>query len=396
LGRIYYASDDRFSWTLQAGIICDRGGWMKIFKVRQVLPQLYNIIVRSKIEFEFELIPYSVERLSLKKRANFFWFGLNQFLMPPRPLGIPVIAQVEPSNFCNLSCPLCLTTSQTVSRARRLMPFGTFKRFIDDVGDYLLLIVLWNWGEPFLNPDIFRMIKYAKTRDIIVHSSTNGNVIFDEARAEELVGSGIDTLIFGVDGATEETYRKYRKGGSLKNVIESIRTIVRVKERKHSRKPFLNLRFVVMQHNEGEIPLIKQLAADLGVDFLSFKTVDMPVARGADLDSRFSPSDPRYRRYEYNHDNERIGRPFFCMRPWKRITMDAGGEIIPCEMDYRNLYSFGNAVTGSSLPEVWKSGESVEFRKKFNKGQNDYYLCKDCTYKNRIADDCTIEKIRLK
>jgi radical SAM protein with 4Fe4S-binding SPASM domain len=369
---------------------------MKIFKVRQVLPQLYNIIVKRKIEFEFELIPYSSERLSLKKRANFFWFGLNQYLLPPRPLGIPVIAQVEPSNFCNLSCPLCLTTSQTGSRSRTLLPFNTFKRFIDDVGEYLLLIVLWNWGEPFLNPDIFRMIRYAKTKNIIVHSSTNGNVIFDEKRAEELVDSGIDTLIFGVDGATEETYRKYRKGGSLKNVIDSIRNIVGVKARRNSKKPFLNLRFVVMQHNEGEIPLIKKLAADLGVDFLSFKTVDMPVARGTDLDSRFAPRDRRYRRYEYNHDNERIGRPFICMRPWKRITMDAGGEIIPCEMDYRNVHSFGNAVTGSSAGGEWKSEKSVEFRKKFNKGLNDFYLCKDCTYKNNVADDCTIEKITLK
>lgn len=352
--------------------------------------------MRRRIEFEFELIPYISEGLSLRKTANFFWFGLNQFLTPSRPLGIPVIGQVEPVNFCNLSCPLCLTTSQTGSRRRSLLAFSTFKRFIDEVGDYLLLIVLWNWGEPFLNPDIFRMIRYAKSKNIIMHSSTNGNVIFDEARAEELVDSGLDTLVFGVDGATEETYRKYRKGGSLGNVIESIRTIVKVKDKVNSKKPFLNLRFVIMKHNEKEIPLIKQLAGDLGVDFLSFKTVDMPAARGDDLDSSFAPGNPGYRRYEYDQAHKRVGRPFSCMRPWKRITMDALGEIIPCEYDYKDMHSFGNAGKRSFLREVWKGKKSVEFRKKFNKGFNDYYLCRDCTYKNRVAEDCTIEKIRLR
>jgi len=29
------------------------------------------------------------------------------------------------------------------------------------LGDYLLLLILWNWGEPFLHPQICEMIAYA-------------------------------------------------------------------------------------------------------------------------------------------------------------------------------------------------------------------------------------------
>ncbi len=369
----------------------------KIFGFGEVLSQLYNIVFRRRLEFKFELIPYVSEGLTLKKIANFFIFGLNQFILQSKPLGYPLIAQVEPTNFCNLSCPLCLTTSVTPSRLRSIMPFETFKKLIDEVGDYLLLIVLWNWGEPFLNPDIFRMIKYAKSKNIIIHCSTNGNVRFNEKMTEELLDSGLDTLIVAVDGATEETYRKYRKGGSLQKVLTNIRTIVNAKKRKGIETPRLNLRFVVMRQNEREIPLIKKLARELDVDYLTFKAVYMPCELGEELDRNYVPENQKYRQYEYEDRNfVRKKKSFRCVRPWKRITVDALGEVISCEFDYKSTHSFGKLKGDKSVMAIWKSHKAVDFRKHFNMGWNEYYLCKDCTYKNMTVEDCNIEKIDLK
>jgi hypothetical protein len=91
----------------QAGM----GYGMKIFSISDVVPQLPNIFFRRRMKFYFELLPFEVKGLSARKIRNFFLAGLNQFFLPSKPLGHPVIAQVEPTNFCNLSCPLCLTTS---------------------------------------------------------------------------------------------------------------------------------------------------------------------------------------------------------------------------------------------------------------------------------------------
>ncbi len=370
---------------------------MKIFKYRDVLSQLFNILFLGRLHFKFELIPYQAEHLSVKKRLNLFLAGMNQILPKPRPFGYPVFAQIEPANFCNLSCPLCLTVSQTSSRPKSLLSFNCFKQLIDEVGDYLLLIVLWNWGEPFLNPDIFRMIAYAKSKGIFVHSSTNGNLRFDRTKAEQLVLSGLDTLIFGVDGASQETYQKYRKGGNLEQVFENIRAIVDVKKEKASVTPRLNLRFVVMKHNEHEIPRIKELAKALEVDFLTFKTVDMPPALGETLDSQYAPDEVRYRRYAYEQEGyRRISQPFVCLRPWKRVTMDALGEIIPCEFDYKNAHSFGNLRQIPSVRSIWKGKEASSFRGGFHLGWNDFYFCRDCTYKNRLKDDCSVEIIEVR
>ena len=367
---------------------------MKIFELSKILPQIPNLLFRRRFHFDFELLPFEAKNLSLKKRLNFFVAGLNQFLLPSRPLGFPVIAQVEPANVCNLSCPLCLTASENDSRPKAFLPYNTFKKFIDHAGDYLLLIILWNWGEPFLNPDIFKIISYAKSKGILIHSSTNGNVRFTPEKAEALVASGLDSLIFAVDGATQETYGIFRKGGNLELVLENIQMIVKTKKQMGSSTPRLTMRIVITKDNEKDLPAMRKLAEDLNVDFFTVKTVAMNRDSSGKLDSAYVPEDRNYRMYEYQNDSfQKKERPFICMRPWKRITLDALGEIISCEYDYRDRHSFGNLNGEGNAMDVWKSRMSKDFRKKFNKGHNDFYHCRDCVYKNRVADDCTVERI---
>jgi radical SAM protein with 4Fe4S-binding SPASM domain len=368
---------------------------MKVFNLRDVLPQIPNLLLRGQFKFAFEMLPYQADNIQFKKAANFFLAGLNQYLLPSRPLGYPVIAQVEPANYCNLTCPLCLTTSITKSRSRALLPLETFKQFIDECGDYLLLLILWNWGEPFLNPDLIKMIAYAKARGIVVHTSTNGNVPLDEAQVEALVDSGLDSLVVAVDGASQETYEKYRQGGRLDRVILNIQNILRVRSSKGLTTPRINMRFVVMRHNEAEVPEAHDLARKLGVDFFTLKTVDMPPDIGCELDKTYAPEKTNHRRYDYDKGTfTRKERPFVCMRPWKRVTLEASGEVIACEYDYKNKHSFGNIGPMGTL-NAWKSKAGGDFRKVFNLGHNDSYLCRNCTYKNSISDDCTIERFSI-
>ena len=365
---------------------------MKMFKLSDVVPQIPHLLTKGQFDFEFELLPYRASGINLRKAANFFVAGLNQYLLPTRPLGYPVIAQVEPANYCNLRCPLCLTSSITKSRPPALLPFETFQRFIDECGDYLLHLIFWNWGEPFLNPDLFRMVAYAKRKGIIVHTSTNGNIPLDDAQTEALVDSGLDSLVVAVDGATQKTYEQYRLGGRLDIVLSNIQKIIRIRSLKKAVSPVVNMRFVVMRHNESEIPQARELAQKLGVDYFSLKTVDMPPKTGSELDKIYAPEKDNYRRYEYDKDTfQRKQKQFVCMRPWKRVVLDATGEVIPCEYDYFNKHSFGN-INKRGVLKAWKSPAGMDFRKAFNLGNNDFYLCRDCTYKNSIVDDCTVER----
>ncbi|MHC4183602.1 MAG: SPASM domain-containing protein [Planctomycetota bacterium] len=63
---------------------------------------------------------------------------------------------------------------------------------------------------------------------------------------------------------------------------------------------------------------------------------------------------------------------------------------------YKNTYFFGNINGDESVMNIWKGKKAVDFRKHFNAGCNDYYLYKDCTYKNMVYEDCIIEKLSFK
>jgi len=152
-----------------------------------------------------------------------------------------------------------------------------------------------------------------------------------------------------------------------------------------------------MRHNEKELPAVRRLAEELDVDYFAIKTVDLCPAHEGNLDSHYAPDDIRYRRYEYKPGTyARKHRPFECMRPWKRITLDVSGEVISCEYDFDNSLSFGNINNEQSSVSVWKGMKSREFRKKFNRGDNSFYHCKDCSYKNNIYSDCVIKKESFK
>jgi len=123
---------------------------------------------------------------------------------------------IEPTNYCNLKCPLCPTGAGLIRREKAAMSFEDFKKILDNLGNQIIHLRLWNWGEPLLNKELPKMIKYAKSKNIYVNTSTNSSFLNKE-NVRELTNSGLDHLIVSLDGASEETYSLYRKNGNFKH-----------------------------------------------------------------------------------------------------------------------------------------------------------------------------------
>ena len=108
------------------------------------------------------LTPRKIYNLVLKEIQ--YLFGHSRLLYFPNKLTIDI------GNVCNLRCPLCPTGRADKSASKGFMKFEEFKRIIDELGDYLTNLELYNWGEPLLNRDLIKMIHYAKARNIPVSS----------------------------------------------------------------------------------------------------------------------------------------------------------------------------------------------------------------------------------
>lgn len=340
-------------------------------------------LITRKLTIECDHIPHRFRNVPLKKILNWLLVETSVFLMPSRPWGWPTHLQVEPTNLCNLRCALCPVT-EGLERPPGHMDMGLFRKLIDEAGDYVFLVILWDWGEPFLNPDLCDMISHARRRGIKVITSTNGHVAAREGHTERLVRSGLDSLIFAVDGITQETYERYRAGGSLEQVTAGIRKVVEAKRRLASRTPFVVLRFIVMKHNEHEVPGLKDFARSLGVDALSVRalvTYDNERSSSASRDGAgFLPDNVAYHRFAYEPGTRarmrRTRNP--CKALWNNPAVHRNGKVCPCTFDPREKWVLGD-LNRESFRDIWFGPAYRRFRSRFRRQYRGIDLCRDCT-----------------
>lgn len=341
-------------------------------------------LLSRRIIIESDSIPYEFKEIPLRKIMNWIVVEACIFFKFKRPWGWPTHAQIEPTNFCNLKCALCPVT-EGLKRPSQHMHFGTFKKFIDETQEYLFLIVLWDWGEPFLNPKVFEMISYAKKRNIKVVSSTNGHVFARGDHAEQVVKSGLDSLIFAVDGTSQHAYERYREGGELNTVMAGIRKVVAAKKALQSKAPFINLRFIAMKHNEHEIPELRDFANSLGVDAVTLKTLnphdDGRIIADEEYGSEFIPENPSFQRFKYdNKTHARIRLRFNpCKTLWNSPTLHSDGKVCQCTFDVNADYVLGD-ITQKSLKEIWEGDLYLSLRSKFRDNYQQIPLCSGCTF----------------
>ncbi|MGZ4928763.1 MAG: radical SAM/SPASM domain-containing protein [Halobacteriota archaeon] len=283
--------------------------------------------------------------------------------------------QIEPTSFCNLACPLCPAGNKTLGRERRHLKLDEFKGIIDDMGDYLLLLVMWSWGEPFLNPDLPAMIQYASKRDIKTVTSTNGQNI-DENYLEDLLTSGLSTLIVAIDSVNENNYESYRKEGTLNKALDCLKTAIDLKKELNSNVQ-INMRTVVMKQNENEIGQLRELARQMGADIFSAKTVN-PSCDSPSSDEGIVPVNRSFRRHEYignTYQRVRINAP--CPIVWWMCEIHSNGNVVPCCYDYDGSMVVGN-IRKQQLSDIWNGPVFRELRRTTSNNKQALKKCRDC------------------
>jgi MoaA/NifB/PqqE/SkfB family radical SAM enzyme len=204
---------------------------------------------------------------------------------PVRPLGagaLPSRLYIECTAACNISCTeACCAPETGITRTRQagMLDFELFRRVIDEAGSSLVRVDFFNYGEAFLHKRAVEMCEYIKSHfpHIYLFTSTNG-LALSEAQARRLVHSGIDEVTFSIDGATAETYAKYRQRGRFDVAIQTLRTMADEKRQSGRDLPFLNWRYILFIWNDSdeEMNRARALATEIGVDRLCWEVTDHP------------------------------------------------------------------------------------------------------------------------
>lgn len=321
--------------------------------------------------------------ISFKKLFNLLRGYFYYLTKNTKPNSYPAILMVEPTNFCNLNCPLCPVGNKSLKRKKGVMPLDGFKKIIDELADYLLNLTLWNYGEPMLHKNIYEMIEYAKKKKMFIRLSTNGHFFNDKERVKRLVLSRLDDLIIALDGASQETLSKYRVGADFKTIIDGIKSVVEEKKKLKSRLPFIELQFILMKHNEHEVDKIKRIAQDIGVNKLTLKTVGLEIIEipknELEKMKQFLPTKKEYGRYKRSEKELRRKMPIGqnCIRLWLSSVINWNGDVVPCCYDPEGLFAFGNTEE-KHFKEIWVDEKYIRFRETILKNKKSIKMCANC------------------
>lgn len=243
------------------------------------------------------------------------------------------------------------------------MGLEEFKRVIDPLADALVGITFSLRGEPLLNHNLPSLVKYAHAKNIGTSFPTNLSIPMDKRFAEEIVSSGLDAMFVSLDGATPESYLKYRIGGDFNLVLKNVRLLSQAKRDLGSKSPRLIWKFVIFDYNRVEIPVARRKHKELGFDEIEFvEDYSGLAARERELES-----------------NRRVvEKKSACFFPWNTMTVTFDGEVKPC--CFRSAeFALGNAKAG--LKEIWRSEAYTQLRLGFatkGYGENMHPVCKTC------------------
>jgi MoaA/NifB/PqqE/SkfB family radical SAM enzyme len=299
------------------------------------------------------------------------------------PAGGPETAMIEPTNLCNLACPTCPTGTGKV----KPLPQMTLDRFAHALGGLaprVRNLALWNYGEPLLNKALPAMIAHAKHTGVGVVKVSSNVHFLDGERGLALLRSGLDVLILSVDGASQATYETFRKDGDFAHVARSVAWLCAEKRRLALVKPRIELQFIVMRHNEHELPEMRRLAEAWGVDALRVKTV------GADDDAskHLVPAQRLLSRYAADGETPNV-RHSFCTMAWDHTVVNVDGSVTPCcylrpDMSElagtpggRDAFVMGN-VFEQPFAAIWRGEKYRAFRAQMLAGRGDVPICNKC------------------
>ncbi len=308
---------------------------------------------------------------------------------------LPFKLKMECSAICNLKCKMC-PLNIGLKRKQGFLKFENFKYVFDQIKPaYLNLTGI---GEPFLNPELFKIIKYAKKMGAMVKLDTNGTFL-NEENTKKILDTKIDIISTSIDGANKKSYEKIRIGSDFELVKKNIKDLVRERNKIKSASE-VHMFFVLQEDNLLDLPNFIKLAEELGVDYMagSFivslgknenkknkifshkENLKELIERTRNLvkESKIEISiDPLLKYLEYEGEKRFYNEKTPCYMPWYSTFITWDGYVNPCDFSCDNEIVFGNAFR-QKFKDIWNNDKYKKFRLNVLKDRNKVKICKGC------------------
>lgn len=304
------------------------------------------------------------------------------------PLSMPFGLCIEPTNICNFKCKCCPVSEPDyydIVKGKKVMKFELFKKVIDDVirMGSLKNINLYGDGEPFINKDIIKMVRYIREHNVskYITITTNASLI-DEKTAEKLVDSGLDFLRISIYGLNQSEFSQITKSNiNYDQIYKNICKIKEIRDRKKS-KMIIYVKTILSEDRYYE----KQIFFDRFKNVADELNIETPMNwNGYEERDFISKIDKNKVTDQTKIQNfyDKKGKNGFkkvCTIPFSSLNIKSNGDVVICIVDWNRGTKVGNIST-QSLDEIWNGEQLRQIRLMHLRGERyNNPSCKNCNY----------------
>lgn len=241
---------------------------------------------------------------------------------------------IETTAACNLKCAHCGHASMT--REIGHMPMTLYRRIVDEIAATAPATEVWPtfYGEAFiLDYRLFYMLQYAKRKGLTnLVLNTNGTR-FNRDVAEWVIESGLDLVMFSLDGFSAPVFESVRVGAKRDVVFANIERLLEIKAQRGLRTPRVEVQYSMMDVNEHEVEPFREYWLARGADV---KVREKLTWAGTVAAPNLDPSVSR----------------IAC--PWalRTCAIHWNGDLVACAVDYEGRWVSGN-VWRETVQEIW-------------------------------------------
>lgn len=185
---------------------------------------------------------------------------------------------------CNLTCRHCYMNSDAQKYQNELTTEEA-KRFIDDLAEFNVPVLLISGGEPLIRPDFFELATYAAQKGVRPTLSTNGTLITREV-AQKIKEIGVGYVGISLDGLREVNDKFRGKEGAFEAAMQGIKNCVAVGQR-------VGLRFTINHHNLQELENIFDFIEAENINRVCFYHLVYSGRGNAMMDEDVTPEESR-------------------------------------------------------------------------------------------------------
>ena len=293
----------------------------------------------------------------------------------------------ELTNACNLNCVMCGRNAADFKPT--MFDMDVFRSF-EPIMDIVEEVTLMGWGEPTIHPHFIEMLEIINRHTARKYFCSNGMNL--KKIKDAIFDYNVDVFAVSLDGATDETNSRIRRGSKIKQITEDLKEIVQIKKERGLIYPWINFVFCAMRSNIEELPDLVRLAAEIGIN--EVKVVYLTVF-GEDLlnESLWTHQALVHKVFEEailageelgivlklpHYVGEDVAGEHYhkdCFVSWRDFFLGSDGYVRPCMSTPIQFFAY---EMEKPFMEIWNATEYQNYRSIVNDQQNMDEPCKRC------------------